>query len=152
MFIRKYGLYFAWLVASLGAMGSLYFSEIKNYEPCHLCWYQRISLFPLFIILGIAAHRGFLGISRYVLPQVIAGFLLALYQVAIQEIPGWNPFEICGAGPSCSDKISIGLGPITLPMLSSLGFLVIMLLLIAVWIADLRHGRSSEEYSIAETR
>lgn len=133
MLVRKYGLYAAWLLSTIGMMVSLYFSDIKNYEPCHLCWYQRIALFPLFFILGIATYRGFLGIARYVLPQVVIGFLLALYQVAIQEIPGWNPIEMCGAGPSCSEKISIGLGPITIPMVSALGFFFITLILAAVW-------------------
>lgn len=142
MLVRKYGLYFAWLIATLGTMGSLYFSEIKNYEPCHLCWYQRIALFPLLIILGIATYKGFLGISRYVLPQVIFGGLLALYQVAIQEIPGWNPIEMCGAGPSCSEKISIGLGFITIPMLSALGFFSIGAILIAVWRQEERTQKS----------
>lgn len=123
----------AWLAVTFGMMLSLYYSEIKNIEPCHLCWYQRICLFPLFILLGIATYKGFHGIALYVFPQVVAGFILALYQVAIQEIPGWNPIDICGAGPSCSEKISIGLGPITLPMLSAFGFLLIGGLLFAVW-------------------
>lgn len=131
--IRKYGLYTAWLIVTIGLMGSLYYSDIKNLEPCHLCWYQRICLFPLFVILGIATFKGFRGISIYVLPQVFMGFLLALYQVAIQEIPGWNPIDICGAGPSCSEKISIGLGPITIPMLSAFGFFLIGLLLTLTW-------------------
>lgn len=133
-YLKKYGLYFTWLIAALGMLASLYFSEIRHLEPCHLCWYQRIALFPLFFILGIAAYKGFLGIALYVLPQTIVGFLMALYQVIIQEFRGWNPIEMCGAGPSCSEKISIGLGPITIPMLSALGFLAISLLLTRLWL------------------
>jgi len=147
MFIRKYGLYSAWLLVTLGTMGSLYFSEIKNFEPCHLCWYQRIALFPLLIILGIATYRGFLGISRYVLPQIIAGFLFALYQIAIQEIPGWNPIDMCGSGPSCSEKLSIGLGPITIPMLSALGFFLIGAILTLVWMTEWTLDKNSLEDS-----
>ncbi len=132
MVVRKYGLYAAWLVVTLGMMFSLYYSVIKNIEPCHLCWYQRIALFPLFIILGIATFRGYTGIIPYVLPQVFFGFLAALYQIFIQEIPGWNPINMCGSGPSCSEKITI-LGPISIPMLSAFGFCVIAALLIAAW-------------------
>jgi disulfide bond formation protein DsbB len=139
MFVQKYGLYFAWLLSTLAMMSSLYFSEIKHLEPCHLCWYQRITLFPLFILLGIATYRGFLGIAGYLLPQILIGFLLALYQVAIQEIPGWIPIDMCGAGPSCTEKISIGLGPITIPMLSALVFFLITLILAAVWRTEKRH-------------
>ena len=136
--IQKYGLYFAWLLATCGVLCSLYFSDVKNLEPCHLCWYQRICLFPLVIILGIAAYEGFLGIARYLVPQVACGFLFALYQIAIQEIPGWNPIDMCGAGPSCSEKISIGLGPITIPMLSAFGFLLIGFILTMVWASSYR--------------
>lgn len=123
--MRKYSLYFAWLVACMAMLGSLYFSEVRNIEPCHLCWYQRIVIYPLTIILGMAVYRGFIGIIPYVLPFVVIGILLSSYQVLIQEIPNWQPIELCGAGPSCADKIDIGLGPITIPMLS-LGALLLM--------------------------
>jgi disulfide bond formation protein DsbB len=146
MFIKKYGLYFSWLFATVGMIISLYFSDVKNFEPCHLCWFQRICLFPLCPILGIAAYRGFQDISRYLLPQVVFGLVLALYQVAIQEIPGWNFIEICGAGPSCSDKILIGLGPITIPMLSAFGFFLIGLTLSCVWIVNCR-----KSYTVAHS-
>jgi len=136
IFLKKYGLYSAWFAATFGTLASLFFSDILNHEPCHLCWYQRIALFPLAIILGIATYRGFFGIVRYVLPQAVGGFILALYQVAIQEIPDWNPIEMCGAGPSCSEKISIGLGPLSIPMLSAVGFLIICLILIGIHIAE----------------
>jgi disulfide bond formation protein DsbB len=141
MLIKKYGLYTAWLIASLGMLFSLYFSEVKNMEPCHLCWYQRIALFPLFIILGIATYKGFLGICPYVLPQIGCGLLFAVYQIAIQEIPGWNPIDMCGGGPSCAEKIMIGLGPITIPMLAAGGFFLIGTLLIAVWALE-KHALS----------
>lgn len=130
---RNLELYLAWLLSSLGTLLSLYFSDIRHLEPCHMCWYQRICLFPLVIILGIAAYRSFFDITRYVLPQIIIGFLFAAYQIAIQEIPGWNPIDICGGGPSCAEKYDIGLGPITIPMLSAAGFFVIGFLLLLSW-------------------
>lgn len=130
---RNLELYLAWLLACLGTLLSLYFSDIRHLEPCHMCWYQRICLFPLVIILGIAAYKSFFDITRYVLPQVIIGFLFAVYQIAIQEIPGWNPIDICGGGPSCAEKYDIGLGPITIPMLSAAGFFIIGFLLLLSW-------------------
>lgn len=130
---RSLELYSAWLIASIGTLLSLFFSDIRNLEPCHLCWYQRICLFPLVIILGIAAYKSFFDITTYVLPQVFLGFMLAFYQIAIQEIPGWNPIDICGGGPSCSEKYNIGLGPITIPMLSAACFFAIGFLLILSW-------------------
>lgn len=145
MFLRKYGLFFAWLCATIATLGSLYFSAIRHMEPCHLCWYQRICLFPLMIILGIASYRGSRGVCRYALPLVGIGLTFALYQIAIQEIPGWNPIDICGAGPNCTEKILIGLGPITLPMLSAANFFIIGALLIATWIGYNRDRKRKAE-------
>ncbi|MCH9626517.1 MAG: disulfide formation protein [Chlamydiales bacterium] len=140
-------LYLAWLFACLGTLVSLYFSEVLKLEPCHLCWYQRIALFPLVFVLGIAAYRSFLDVARYVLPQVIGGFLFAAYQIAIQEIPGWNPIDMCGAGPSCSEKYDIGLGFITIPMLAAGGFLIIGILLLMSW---KRHTRRERKKKVKE--
>lgn len=131
--LKRYSLYLVWIVACAATMGSLYFSEIRNIEPCHLCWYQRISIYPLVIIMGIATYRGFYGIVPYVFPLVVIGTLFATYQVLIQEMPNWQPIELCGAGPSCSDKVDIGLGPITIPMLSLLGFIVMLTFLSVAW-------------------
>ncbi len=55
----------AWIVAMLATAGSLYFSEVAHYDPCRLCWYQRIAMYPLAIILAIAALRGDGGIRIY---------------------------------------------------------------------------------------
>lgn len=128
--ITRFSLYLSWLLASIGLLGSLYFSEIRHFEPCHLCWFQRIFLFPLVILLGIATYNGDTKVIRYALAFPLLGFLVALYQVIIQEIPSFNPIEICGAGPSCSAKIDIGLGFISLPLLSAINFLIIAALLI----------------------
>ncbi len=129
--MRRYGTYIAWVLATFASLLSLYLSEIEMHIPCHLCWYQRICLFPLAIILGIASWRGFYGIVIYVIPQVVIGLLLALYQVAIQEIPGWNPIDMCGTGPSCSEKIAF-IGPITVPMSSAACFFALAILLFLV--------------------
>lgn len=134
--IQKYSLYFAWLLACAATLGSLYFSEILHFEPCRLCWYQRIAIYPLVFILGIATYREFNGIVPYILPQLIFGIIIAAYEVTIQAVPNWQPIDLCGAGPSCADKIDIGLGPISLPMLS-LGAMILMLLfLFMAWKKD----------------
>jgi disulfide bond formation protein DsbB len=132
--MTRYSLYFAWVLSCVGVLASLYFSEARHLEPCHLCWYQRIFLYPLALILGIAAYQGdYRRIVHYTLPLAVLGLLFALYQVGIQQIPGWNPIDLCGAGPSCSDKIYVGLGFLTIPMLSALNFLLIAFFLITSW-------------------
>lgn len=132
--LSKYSLYLTWLIACFATLGSLYFSELQHLEPCHLCWYQRIAIYPLAIIMGLATYRGFYGIASYVLPLAALGLLFAAYQVMIQEIPSWQPIELCGAGPSCSEKTFIGLGPITIPMLSLFAFAMMLLFLSLAWI------------------
>lgn len=127
--LNKYGLYGAWVLATLGTLISLYFSEMRHMEPCHLCWYQRIMLFPLVYILGMGVYKGDNTTANYAFPLAILGLCLAGYQILIQEIPDWNPIDVCGAGPSCAEKISIGLGFITIPMLSFANFFFIALLL-----------------------
>ena len=67
-FLQKYTLYFIWVFASLAVLVSLYFSVILHLEPCHLCWYQRIALFPSAILLGIATFRG----DQKIIPYVVA--------------------------------------------------------------------------------
>ncbi len=129
----RYTLYLAWLLAAVGTLMSLYFSAVRHYEPCQLCWFQRIALFPLALILAIAAFRGFTEIALYTIPLVVIGLFFSSYQIAIQEIPGWNPIDLCGKGISCSQKVDIGLGPITIPMLSTILFLLIGILLFTAW-------------------
>lgn len=128
--IARWGLFFAWVIAILSFLGSLYFSDILKIEPCHLCWYQRIIIYPLVIILGIAAWRGTTEVVPYIAPLVAIGVVIALYQVAIQEIPGFEPFHVCGAGPSCTEKEYIGLGFITIPMLSAASLAAIFWLIL----------------------
>jgi len=131
--IRKYGLYAVWVLAVFGTLGTLYVSDILNIEPCSLCWYQRICLYPLAIIAGRAAWLGFHGIAAYLMPQTWIGLGLALYHVAIQGSPTWQPISLSPAGPNCAIKVSLGLGFFTLPILSVIVFSIINALLLAIW-------------------
>jgi disulfide bond formation protein DsbB len=128
--LNRWSLYFAWVGSLFGTLMSLFFSEILYFEPCNLCWYQRICLFPLAIILGIAAYRSDRGIVRYTLPLVIIGALFALYQTAEQIIPGFTPIDLCGAGPRCDEDPLLLFGFISISMLSLMGFIAIGVLLL----------------------
>lgn len=128
--LKKYSLYIAWVLSCCGVLASLFFSVMRQLEPCTLCWYQRIALFPMAFLLGMATYSGDKKMTKYILPLAIFGCVFAVYQILIQEIPGWYPIEMCGAGPSCSEKINIGLGFITIPMLSLINFLIIFILLL----------------------
>jgi len=128
--MRCYGLALAWLLACIATLGSLYFSLGLGLEPCTLCWYQRICLYPLVITLGFAAWRADRMAALYLLPQIFLGLFISLYQVVIQQVPKWDPIGFCGSGPSCSDKHEVGLGFVTIPMLAVLGFFMIAWMII----------------------
>lgn len=73
-------LYLAWVVALVGLIGSLYLGEISGVQPCTYCWYQRVALYPLALLLGIACYRDDRGIVVYALPLALMGAVIALLQ------------------------------------------------------------------------
>lgn len=71
----------AWLVALASTLGALFFSEVMQFEPCVLCWYQRIAMFPLVFVLGASAYTDDAGGVKYALPLALAGWAAALYHM-----------------------------------------------------------------------
>jgi disulfide bond formation protein DsbB len=123
----KYALTYAWIIALLGFAVSVYYGEILWIEPCRLCWYQRIALFPLALLLGIGAYRDDKQIALYTLPLSIFGALAAIYQSLSIHVPS---FQGCGEG--CAKPIFSLFGFLTFADLSAIGFILISLLLIHV--------------------
>jgi len=119
----------AWLIALLAFVGTLYSSEVMRMPVCHLCWYQRICMYPLVMIFAIALWRNDVRIRIYTLPLCVIGGLFALYQYLEQMIPGFAPINLCGTGINCSAVHFKWLGFITFPFLSLLSFIVIIFLL-----------------------
>lgn len=122
-------LYAAWLVATLATLGSLYFSEVRHFVPCPLCWFQRVCMYPLALLLGIAAYRADFGIRAYALPLAGVGFLIALSHVAEEKF-GFAPLGQCSVGGvSCTTEWINSFGFVTIPVLSLTAFSLILLLL-----------------------
>lgn len=120
--------YTAALIVSIAAtVGSLYYSEIKNFVPCSLCWYQRIFMYPLPIILGIAVYYNEAVIKRYILSIAVVGWAISLYHVLLQKVPALKATEPCKQGIPCSVDYVNYLGFITIPMLSFTAFTLIIL-------------------------
>lgn len=118
----------AFWVALLATLGSLYFSEVAHFEPCRLCWYQRIAMYPLVVILGIAAVRRDERIRIYAGALAAIGAVVALYHVALEWIPALDT-GACGTGPACTIIWFRALGFISLPTLALVAFLFILTLL-----------------------
>ncbi len=121
-------LFVAWIVALVATLGALFVGEIMGQTPCVLCWYQRIFMFPLALILGLAVWQGDRGVWRYVLPLCGVGLLMAGYHVLVFYALIPEAVVPCGRGPSCSDAEMTIFGGLPLPVLSLLAFVAISLL------------------------
>src|ERR1051326_8278184 len=127
--MKKSGLFLAWIIACIATLGSLYFGEITHHEPCTLCWYQRIAIFPLSIILGIAFFQNNYNIVVYALPLSIIGFALSLVHVLLQYAPE-SFLEVFCTSESCVVKRSLfGKGSLSFVSLVSFALLNFFLLL-----------------------
>lgn len=128
-FLEKYGLYLAWLVSLTATFGSLYFSEIREFVPCELCWIQRIFMYPLTILLGIAVFTDDRAVRKYVLPLTTIGGSVSLYHYLVQKVPGFAEIQPCAQGVPCSGQYINWLGFITIPFLALTAFILITILM-----------------------
>ena len=108
------------LVASIATAGSLYFSEVMGLYPCDLCWIQRIGMYPLVVVLGIATYEDRLAVWRTALPLSIGGGLVAAYHSYRQA----TPLSSCSAG-GCGNVQFELFGLLSIPNLSLSAFTVI---------------------------
>lgn len=127
-------LFLCWLIVSVSAMGSLFFSYVMEFAPCVLCWYQRIFLFPLVIILAVGLFPFDKSVVQYALPLAIVGWLTAAYHNLLYAgiIP--ESIQPCSQGVSCTEEYIKLFGFLSIPMLSLLSFsTIIALLIILKW-------------------
>ncbi len=123
-------LFAAWLVALAASLGALFIGEVLGQTPCLLCWYQRVAMFPLVMILGIACLRGDAGAIPYAASLATTGGLVALWHTGLyfELIP--RQIEPCGQGPSCTSSAMTILGGLPIPALSAAAFVAIAAFLI----------------------
>jgi disulfide bond formation protein DsbB len=125
-----YLLFLTWLLAGVSALGSLFFSQVMDFAPCVLCWYQRIFLFPLVIILAVGLFPFDQKVVKFALPLAIAGLLTAIYHNLLYA--GIIPENIrpCSQGVSCTEEYIELFGFLTIPLLSLLSFALISAILL----------------------
>lgn len=116
------------VIGFLGTFGSLYFSEVAGLEPCLFCWYQRIFLYPLFILTAVAIATGEKLAPKFILALAVPGALLAFYQYGMQKFSWSKGFVSCAAENPCNVVDFELLGFITIPFLSLLAFLLIIII------------------------
>ena len=120
----------AWLLALTATAAALFLGEVMGMAPCVLCWYQRIAMFPLVAVLGIACYSADRRGAVYALPLALAGSALAAYHTLLVAglIPrAWIP---CGPGVSCANQNLEILNAIQIPWLSLAAFVAIASLLV----------------------
>ena len=125
----------ATMIAVGATLGSLYFSEIRHFVPCEYCWYQRITMYPLALILFIATIRRDKSIIPYALTLSLAGFAISAYHYQLQLFPDQG--SSCGLDASCTYRWIEVFGFVTIPLLALTSFAFISMILITTLV----HGR-----------
>ena len=122
-------LFAAWIVVTIATMGSLFFSEVMDVPVCLLCWYQRIAMYPLVLILAVGLFPFDPKVVRYAGALVVPGWLISLFQVLL--VAGIIPesAQPCVQGIPCSETHIALLGFLNIPTLSLLTFTLIGILL-----------------------
>jgi disulfide bond formation protein DsbB len=121
----------AWLIAAAATLGALFFGEVMKLPPCTLCWYQRIFMFPLALILPLGLFPLDRKVIRYGLALAVPGALIAVFHLLL--VAGVVPESLkpCTQGVPCSETVIEWFGFLTIPLLSAVAFGTIIALLAA---------------------
>ncbi len=130
-YIEKHFLIIGFLISLFGSLFSLVYSEVINFAPCMLCWYQRIFLYPLVFIFGVAFWNKDKKIIRYVLPLLSVGFVISVYQNFRYYFGEIGNLPCDASGISCYQQlVSEYGGYISIPMLALTAFFVLIVLML----------------------
>ncbi|WP_228286321.1 disulfide oxidoreductase [Arcobacter vandammei] len=123
-------IFFAFLLSLVATLGSLFFSEIMNFVPCSLCWYQRIFMYPLVFIFLLNLLYPDKNVFKYSFPLACVGLLISIYHnlLILKIIP--ETLSPCVNGVPCSVDYLNYFGFITIPLMSFVAFLSIFIALI----------------------
>ena len=125
-------LFATWLLVCVTTLGSLFFSEVMDFPPCSLCWYQRIFMYPLVLVLMVGLFPFDAKVVRYALPLATVGWLVAFYHTLLYEGVLPESAAPCSQGVSCSEEYIELFGFLSIPVLSLLSFTAVALLLVTL--------------------
>lgn len=122
-----------WVIATASTLGALFFSEVLELPPCVLCWYQRIFMFPLVLLLPIGLFPFDTKVVRYALSLALPGTAIAVFHVLL--VAGVIPESVtpCSRGVPCSETQIEWFGFVSIPLLSAAAFTLVTLLLIVAY-------------------
>ncbi|MCZ7529497.1 MAG: disulfide bond formation protein B [Acidimicrobiia bacterium] len=119
----------AFAVAATATFGSLYYSLVADLTPCLLCWYQRILMYPLVVILAVSWWRRDTGVWLLSAPFVVLGAGVALFHVLVERYPSLGDGLECSLEAPCSVPWFTEAGFVTIAYMSLAGFLAVAALL-----------------------
>jgi disulfide bond formation protein DsbB len=124
---------FAFIVSLVATLGSLFYSEIAHFNPCTLCWYQRIFMYPQVVLLGLALWKKDKGIALYSLALSVIGAAIAGYHYLLQRgVVPELPCAAVGFSESCSQRFVMTFRYITIPLMAFTAFLLIIVNMISL--------------------
>jgi len=131
--LDRSSLYIALLAAWIAMCGSLYLSEVAGYIPCTFCWYQRILMYPLAVIIAIGLWRQDRHLPFFVLPLSVVGIGVSTYHYLLQKTMLFSDLSTCQIGVPCSGIWINWLGFITIPFLALIAFFLITMMTLIAW-------------------
>ena len=140
--LRAHATWAAAAVASTATLGSLWYSEVAGFVPCELCWYQRIAMYPLAVLLVVAAVRRDLTIRLHARLLAGIGLVISAWHVAVQRLPSLSGTSSCSADAPCTAIWVDSFGVFTIPTMAACGFLAV-LVLTSVRVPDGTHPSSA---------
>ena len=124
----------AFSVAAVSTAGSLWFSEVGDFVPCQLCWFQRIAMYPLVVVLGVAVWRGDPDPRWRVLPFSVVGLLVSAYHYQLQLFPDQG--SSCDVTAPCTQRWVEEFGFVSIPFMALCGFAAVTTLVLAAGAED----------------
>jgi disulfide bond formation protein DsbB len=122
-------IWLAWSVALVATLGSLFYSEVAHFTPCRLCWFQRIAMYPMAIVLFVGAIRRDFQAKFYAFPLALIGLGISIYHYLLQRFPNLEATSACDPNNPCSAKLVDVFNFISIPFMAGAGFIVIAVLL-----------------------
>lgn len=126
-------IYFGWLISLVASVASLFFSEVMEFPPCTLCWYQRIAMYPLVIIFFVGKAKALKDVFSFSAPFVLIGWTIALYHNLLHYEIVPESASPCREGVSCSTVYIELFDFITIPMMSFFAFSLIGIFLMIIY-------------------